>query len=73
MCLKDKVAIITGAGSGIDRSSAILFAKEGAIVVVADYDLDKGSETVELVRSQGREAVVIQADVTVPENTCCLI
>jgi NAD(P)-dependent dehydrogenase (short-subunit alcohol dehydrogenase family) len=62
MRLKDKVALITGAGSGIGRESALLFAKEGAAVVVADIDDEGGRETVESIKSQG--AVFVHADVS---------
>lgn len=51
MKLKNKVVIITGAGSGIGRSTAILFAKEGAKVVVADIDVKGGKETVHLIKN----------------------
>ncbi len=64
MRLKDKVALITGAGSGIGRESALLFAKEGAAVVVADVNDEGGNETVELVKSHEGRAVYIHADVS---------
>jgi len=64
MRLKDKVALITGAGGGIGRESAMLFAKEGAGVVVVDVNDDAGNETVELVRSQEGRAVYVHADVS---------
>jgi NAD(P)-dependent dehydrogenase (short-subunit alcohol dehydrogenase family) len=64
MRLRDKVILITGAGSGIGKSTALLFAKEGAIVIVNDLDPISGNETVlEILNSDG-EAVFIQADVT---------
>ena len=50
MYLKGKVAIITGAASGIGRATAILFAQEGATVVVTDINDKKGSETVHIIR-----------------------
>ena len=64
MKLKEKAAIVTGAGSGIGRASAILFAKEGAKVVVADIDSRNGQETAETIMGRGGEAVFIQVDVT---------
>src|SRR5690242_9768841 len=47
--LEKQVAIITGAGSGIGRATALLFAREGAQVVVADYNLEAAQETVDLI------------------------
>jgi len=64
MRLKDKVAIITGAGSGIGKASAILFAKEGAKVVVADWSEEGGQKTVEEIKAVGGEAVFIKTDVS---------
>ena len=49
MLLSDKIAIVTGAGSGIGRASAQRFAAEGAAVIAADIRLGKASETVELI------------------------
>ena len=63
MRLKDKVALITGAGSGIGRATAVLFAKEGARVVVADIDANGGERTVQEIKHQGGEAVFVKADV----------
>ena len=65
MRLKQKVAIITGAASGIGRASAILFAKEGARVVVSDIDDAGGQETVKQIGSNGGDAVYVHADVSV--------
>ena len=64
MRLQDKVALITGAGSGIGREAALLFAKEGAKVVVADVNDAGGNETVELVKAAGGEAIYVHADVS---------
>ena len=65
MRLHDKIAVITGAGSGIGRAMAILFAKEGAKVVVVDIDAATGKETVDKIRASNGEAVFMQADVSV--------
>lgn len=62
--LKDKVALVTGAGSGIGRASALAFSKEGAKVAVADIDAAGGETTVDLIKNAGGEAIFIMADVT---------
>jgi NAD(P)-dependent dehydrogenase (short-subunit alcohol dehydrogenase family) len=62
--LAGKVAFITGAGSGIGRAAAILFAKEGAKVVVADVKAPAGAETVQLIQAGGGEAIFRETDVT---------
>jgi len=66
--LKDKVALITGAGSGIGRESALLFAREGAQVVVADINEAGGQETVAMVQEAGGEAIFVRADVSQAED-----
>jgi NAD(P)-dependent dehydrogenase (short-subunit alcohol dehydrogenase family) len=66
--LREKVCLITGAGSGIGQSTALLFAAEGAAVVVNDLDADKGAETVRRIGEAGGTAVFLQADVTNPEE-----
>lgn len=63
MRLKNKVALITGAGSGIGKSTALLFAQEGAKVIVNDIT-EQGAETVAAIRRQGGEAIFVRADVT---------
>jgi NAD(P)-dependent dehydrogenase (short-subunit alcohol dehydrogenase family) len=64
MRLQDKVALITGAGSGIGRETALLFAAEGAQVVVVDVNDPAGEETVQLVRGHGGQATYAHADVS---------
>jgi len=63
MRLADKVALISGAGSGIGRESALLFAREGAKMIVVDIKEDPGRETVASIAEAGGEAKFIQADV----------
>jgi NAD(P)-dependent dehydrogenase (short-subunit alcohol dehydrogenase family) len=63
MLLDGKSAIVTGAGSGIGRASAIRFAEEGAAVVVADVRLAKAAETAEMIKGSGGQAVAVEADV----------
>jgi NAD(P)-dependent dehydrogenase (short-subunit alcohol dehydrogenase family) len=62
--LAGKVALITGAGSGIGRASAIRFAAEGARVVVVDWKPDGGRETVARIQADGGEALFVEADVS---------
>jgi NAD(P)-dependent dehydrogenase (short-subunit alcohol dehydrogenase family) len=64
MRLKDKVTLITGSGSGIGKSTALLFAAQGAKVIVNDVSQEKGSETADEIRAQGGEAIYLYADVT---------
>jgi NAD(P)-dependent dehydrogenase (short-subunit alcohol dehydrogenase family) len=64
MRLKDKVAIVTGGASGIGRSCCILFAREGARVVVADIDVEGGRETVKRIKEYGGEAIFVETNVT---------
>src|SRR5262245_14466726 len=64
MRLQDKLTIITGAGGGMGRVAAQLFAGEGARVVVAEYGEAAGRETVELVEQAGGQASFVRADVS---------
>jgi len=64
MRLEGKVAIITGAGSGIGQATAQLFAEEGAKVVVPEYNATTGQKTVDLIRKAGGEAIFVQVDVS---------
>lgn len=64
MRLKDKVAFITGGGSGLGRESAQLFAGEGAKVAVFDIQGARAEETEKIVRAQGGDCVAIEGDVT---------
>ena len=64
MRLQNKIAIITGAGSGIGRGIALAFVKEGAKVVVADWSEEGGKEAVEQVRKINGEAVFVKTDVS---------
>lgn len=62
--LEGKVALVTGGGSGIGRATALIFAREGAQVVVADIVTEGGEETVRLVKAAGGDAVFVRTDVS---------
>jgi NAD(P)-dependent dehydrogenase (short-subunit alcohol dehydrogenase family) len=73
MRLDDKVALITGAGSGMGRVAAEMFAAEGAKVVAAEYDAGHGTETVELITAAGGDAVFVQADVSDETDAAAMV
>lgn len=66
--LKNKVAIVTGAGSGIGRAIAELYAKEGAKVVVSDINEETGKETVKAIVNDGGDAFFVKADTASPND-----
>ncbi len=73
MQLQDKVAIITGAATGIGRATALLFAKEGASVVVADINEDDAQRTVADIEDKGGSARFVQIDVSEAEDVQALM
>lgn len=73
MKLKDKVAIVTGAGSGMGRSIALLYAAEGAKVVAADLNEETANEVVEEIKKNGGEAVAVVANVAVEDEVKAMI
>ena len=73
MQLQDKVAIITGAATGIGRATALLFAKEGASVVVADIYEDDAQRTVADIEDRGGSARFVQTDVSEAEDVQTLM
>ena len=73
MKLIDRVAVITGSGAGIGRASAIEFAREGALVVVADLNLAGALETVQRIRQIGGKAHAVETDVGNPESVQSLV
>jgi NAD(P)-dependent dehydrogenase (short-subunit alcohol dehydrogenase family) len=66
--LENKVGIVTGAGQGIGRAIAVSYAREGARVVVADFNAEMGRETVKLIQDAGGEAAFIEGDVSKEES-----
>ena len=62
--LANKVTVITGGGNGIGRATALLFAKEGASIVVADIQEDKAEETSQMIIDSGGQSIPIRVDVT---------
>ncbi len=73
MKLKDKVAIVTGAGKGIGQGIARVFVKYGAKVVVADWDEEAGAKTAEELRQAGGDAIFVKADVSNEDQVKALI
>ncbi len=73
MRLAHRIAVITGAGSGLGRAGALAFAREGARVVVSDIDAARGAETVELVRAEGGDARFVRADVSQSADAKALV
>jgi NAD(P)-dependent dehydrogenase (short-subunit alcohol dehydrogenase family) len=66
--LENKVAIVTGAGSGIGRAISLLYAAEGANVIVSDIVEQGGNETVSAINAKGGEAVFVKADTSKPDD-----
>jgi NAD(P)-dependent dehydrogenase (short-subunit alcohol dehydrogenase family) len=68
MQLEGKVALITGAGSGIGKAAALLLAKQGAKIAVLERDEDDVKQTVEEIKTQGGEAMPVVADISQPDE-----
>jgi NAD(P)-dependent dehydrogenase (short-subunit alcohol dehydrogenase family) len=73
MRLKNKVVLITGSGSGIGKSTALLFASEGAAVIVNDLSEKSGTETVNEILKAGGTASFFQGDVTDPSSVSAMV
>jgi len=66
--LENKVAIVTGAGSGIGKAISLLYAAEGAKIIVSDIDEKGGNETVSEIKAKGSEAIFVKADTSKPDD-----
>ena len=73
MLLKDKVAIVTGGARGIGRETALVFARAGAKVVVADFDSEAGEITAGEINTAGGQAIFKKVDVTDRENVQAMV
>ena len=71
--LEGKAALVTGAGSGIGRAAAEVFAREGARVIVSDVNVSGGEETVATIQKKGGEARFIRCDISKPAEVEALI
>jgi len=71
--LDTRVALVTGGGSGIGRASAVVFAREGARVVVTDVDEDGGRETVRMIEAAGGTARFVRADISQAAEVAALV
>ena len=73
MRLDGKVSVITGAANGIGKATALLFAKEGARVIVADLERKDGENTVEAIRNAGGSAIFVKTDVAKKEDVVKMV
>jgi NAD(P)-dependent dehydrogenase (short-subunit alcohol dehydrogenase family) len=71
--LQDKVALVTGGSSGIGKSAALAFAREGAKVAIADIQVDRGMETVNVIEEADGEAIFVKTDVSRHDEVEALI
>lgn len=71
--LKDKVAIVTGAASGIGKAIALAFADEGADIAVIDLQVEKGQGVVKSIKDKGRKAIFIKANVSESQEVAMMI
>lgn len=70
--LEGKIAIITGGGTGIGRASALLFAREGASVVIANRSVERGDSVAHEIQAEGGSGLFVRTDVTEPDQVAHL-
>ncbi|MGG0176953.1 SDR family oxidoreductase [Gottfriedia acidiceleris] len=73
MRLQNKVAVVTGAGSGMGKAIAVLYAKEGAKLVVSDINVEAANVTVDEIKSNGGDAIAVMANVSIENDIQNLI
>src|SRR5579862_5790884 len=73
MRLENKIAIITGAGSGMGRAASYLFAKEGAKIAAIDINGDAAEETAKRIKAEGGNAFGLRADVSKSSDTTAMV
>jgi NAD(P)-dependent dehydrogenase (short-subunit alcohol dehydrogenase family) len=71
--LENKVAIITGAGSGIGKATALVFAEQGAKLVISDINVENGNEALKEIKASGGEAIFFKADSSNPADNEALV
>ena len=71
--LESKVALVTGGSSGMGRATALIFAREGAKVVVADMNSEGGEDTVSMIKGAGGEAIFVHADVSSADDVEAMV
>ena len=71
--LKDKIALVTGAGSGIGRATSLVLAREGATIAVSDIDANGGEETLSLIKDMGGDGMFVHADVSRPADVEAMV
>jgi NAD(P)-dependent dehydrogenase (short-subunit alcohol dehydrogenase family) len=67
--LENKVSIVTGGGSGIGKAIALLYASEGAKIVVSDVNEEAGNEAVSEIKAKGGDAIFVKADTSKPDDS----